>query len=145
LEQKAAVGRLIQATGRTTLAASLDNQPALEGYRGHGVFTFAMLDALARGDHDADGFIHVTDLIAHVDALVPEITFKTWKTRQIPQAQFGGSNFIVAKQLPSLAPAPDEPMIISTTPTHVNVELLPVFKEAGGRGAVSQNFRRLRV
>jgi hypothetical protein len=32
-EQKAAIGRLVQATGRTTLAASLDNQPALEGYR----------------------------------------------------------------------------------------------------------------
>lgn len=38
-EQKAAVGRLIQATGRSTLTAALDDQPALEGYRGNGVFT----------------------------------------------------------------------------------------------------------
>jgi WD40 repeat protein len=135
-EQKAALGRLIQATGRTTLTASLDNQPALEGYRGHGVFTFAMLDALARGDRNNNGFIEVTELIQHVCDIVPEITFKTWQTRQIPQSQFQGTNFTVAKQLLSLAPAPGEPMIISATPTHVNVELLQVFKEVGGHGTI---------
>jgi hypothetical protein len=54
-EQKSAVGCLIQATGRTTLTAALENQSAIEGYRGHGVFTFAMLDALARGDLNGDG------------------------------------------------------------------------------------------
>src|SRR5262249_22926769 len=36
-EQKGAVGRLTQATGRSTLTAALENQPALEGYRGQGV------------------------------------------------------------------------------------------------------------
>jgi hypothetical protein len=135
-EHKAAVGRLIQATGRTTLTASLENQPALEGYRGHGVFTFAMLDALARGDHNGNGLIEVTELIQHVDDLVPEITFKTWHTRQIPQSQFQGTNFALAKQLASLAPAPGEPMIVSNTPTHVNVELLQVFQKAGGTGTI---------
>jgi len=59
----------------------------------------------------------VTELIQHVDDLVPEITFKTWHTRQIPQSQFQGTNFALAKQLAVLAPG--EPMIISTTPTHV--------------------------
>jgi hypothetical protein len=135
-EQKGAVDRLIKATGRTTLTAALENQPAIEGYRGHGVFTFAMLDALARGDRNNDGLIQVTELIEHVDDLVPEITFKTWQTRQIPRSQFQGTNFAVAKQLPSLAPAPGEPTIISTTSTHVNVELLEVFKEVGGHGAI---------
>ena len=95
-----------------------------------------MLDALARGDHNNDGLIEVTELIQHIDDLVPDITFKTWHTRQIPQSQFQGTNFAIAKQLPSLAPAPGEPMIISTTLTHVNVELLQVFKEAGGHGTV---------
>jgi len=95
-----------------------------------------MLDALARGDRNGNGLIEVTELIQQIDDLVPEITFKTWKTRQIPQSQFQGTNFALARQLASLAPAPGEPMIISTTPTHVNVELLQVFKEAGGHGAV---------
>jgi hypothetical protein len=44
-----------------------------------------------------------------------------------------GTNFAVARQLPS--PAPGEPTIISTTSTHVNVELLRVFKEFGGSTA----------
>jgi hypothetical protein len=62
---------------------------------------------------------------------LPEVTFKNCHTRQVPQSQFRGTNFALAKQLPSLAPAPGEPMmIISTTPTHVNVDLLQVFKEA---------------
>ena len=74
LSRRCAVGRLIQATGRTTLTAALDDQPALEGYRGHGVVTFAMLDALARGDLNGDGLISLTELIEHVDDPVPEIT-----------------------------------------------------------------------
>jgi hypothetical protein len=135
LEQLAAVGRLIQATGRTTLAASLDDQPALEGYRGHGVFTFALLDALARGDLNGNGLIEVTELIEHVDGLVPEITFKKWLRRQIPRSLFQGTNFALVRQVPEIAPAPDD-VIISTSPTHVTTELLQIFKEAGGRGDV---------
>jgi hypothetical protein len=64
----------------------LDDQPALEGYRGHGVFTYALLDALARGDRNGNGLIEVTELIEHVDGLVPEITLKTWGTRQVPRS-----------------------------------------------------------
>ena len=142
--EKGAVDRLIKATGRTSLTAALENQPAIEGYRGHGVFTFAMLDALARGDRNNDGLIQVTELIEPVDDLVPEITFKTWQTRQIPRSQFQGTNFAIAKQLPSLAPAPGEPMIISTTPTHVNVELLQVLRQSAVTARPSQNYRRLR-
>jgi WD40 repeat protein len=133
-EQLAAVGRLIQATGRTTLTASLENQPALEGYRGHGVFTFALLDALARADRNGDGLISVTELIEHVDGVVPEITYKTWKTRQVPRSLFQGTNFALGKQLPMIAPAPGEDMIISSKPTHVNTELVRIFKQTGGKG-----------
>ena len=43
---------------------------------------------------------------------------------------------MLAKQLPAIAPAPNEEMIISTKPTHVNLQLLQVFKEAGGNGNV---------
>ena len=135
-EQLGAVGRLIQATGRTTLTAALENQSAMEGYRGHGVFTFALLDALARGDLNGDGFIDVTELIAHVDALVPEITENIWQRRQNPQYQSRGGNFVLTRQVSAIAPAPGEPMIISTKPTHVNTDPLRVFKEAGDRGAV---------
>jgi hypothetical protein len=135
-EQLAAIGRLIEATGRTTLTASLESQPALEGYKNHGVFTFALLDALARGDRDGDGFVSVTELIQHVDALVPEITFKTWGRRQVPRSLFQGTNFALAKQVLGVAPAPGDAIIVPTKATHVSIELLEIFKDAGGKGGV---------
>ena len=47
---EAALGRLNEATGRPVLTAAAADQAALEGYRGHGVFTYALLDALVNGD-----------------------------------------------------------------------------------------------
>ena len=38
--------RLAQAMGRTVLAAATDDAPAFEGFHGHGVFTYAILDAV---------------------------------------------------------------------------------------------------
>jgi hypothetical protein len=69
----------------------MDDQSALEGYRGHGVFTFALLDGLARGDRNGNGLVEVTELLEHVDGLVPEITEKTWHARQTPRSLFQGT------------------------------------------------------
>ena len=55
LEAQAAIERLARAVGRTTVTASTDTAPALEGYRGHGLFTYTLLEAFAMADHDADG------------------------------------------------------------------------------------------
>ena len=138
LEQKAALGRLIQATGRATLTASTATQEAYEGYGGHGVFTFAILDALARGDTNSNGLIELAELIQHVDGLVPAITEKRWGAKQFPQMDAYGSNFALARQVAALAPAKGEDIVIPIKPTHVNTELLAIFKEAGGKGAVVQ-------
>ena len=40
---------------RTVLAAASNDQPALEGYHCHGVFTYAVLDALGAADVNGDG------------------------------------------------------------------------------------------
>jgi len=138
LEQMAAVGRLIQATGRSVLTASTGDQPAREGFRGHGVFTYAVLEALARGDKNGNGLVELTELAGHVNAIVPEITEQKWKVRQFPQMSLQGSDFPLAKQLPSLAPAPGEEIIISTKPTHVVMEAAKIFAAAGGSGAIVQ-------
>jgi hypothetical protein len=81
--------------------------------------------------------VEVTELIDHVDGLVPDITFKTWGYRQIPRSLFQGTNFALVRQLPSVAPSLDE-IIISTKPTHVISEPLQVFKDADGKGVVVQ-------
>ena len=136
LEQKAALGRLIQATGRATLTASSATQEAFEGHGGHGVFTFALLDALGRGDLNSNGLIELAELIQHVDGLVPAITEKRWGARQFPQMDAYGANFALARQVPALAPAQDEAVIVPVKPTHVSVERLAIYKDAGGTGAV---------
>ena len=138
LEQKAAVGRLIQATGRATLTASSATQEAYEGHGGHGVFTFALLDALARGDTSSNGLIELAELIQHVDGLVPAITEKRWGARQFPQMDAYGANFSLARQVAALAPAQDDAIIIPIKPTHVSTELLQIFKAAGGSGGIIQ-------
>ena len=48
LEPLTAVNRLTQAIGRTVLTASTDDAPALEGYHGHGVFTYVALEAIGQ-------------------------------------------------------------------------------------------------
>jgi hypothetical protein len=91
--------------GCTTLTAAMDDQSAFEGYRGHGVFTFALLDALAHGDRNGNGLIEVTELLEHIDGPVPEITDKTWHLRQIPLVAVPGLELLTGKQVVTAAPS----------------------------------------
>ncbi len=49
LDEKFAISRLVKATGRAIFAGASDNQLALEGYKGHGFFTYALLEGLQGG------------------------------------------------------------------------------------------------
>jgi uncharacterized caspase-like protein len=69
----AAVGRLHEATGRPVLTAAAKGKSAFEGYEGHGVFTWALLDALRHGDRNGDGQISLSELVEHVQDQVPRI------------------------------------------------------------------------
>ena len=148
LEQAAALGRLIQATGRTVLTAATADRPALEGYQGHGVFTYALLDGLSGADRNGNGLIEVTELAGHVDGLVPEITQKAFGIRQVPQMSIQGSDFALAKRIEApvaardtpVAPVPASPAATAlpapTPPTHVVIEMTKVFETPGGNGTV---------
>ncbi|MDX2290144.1 MAG: caspase family protein [Hyphomicrobiaceae bacterium] len=70
----AAVGRLHEATGRPILTAAASGKPALEGYKGHGVFTFALLGALRHGDRSGNGMIELSELVAYVQESVPKLS-----------------------------------------------------------------------
>jgi hypothetical protein len=96
LSEKGAIDKLMRATGRAVIAASTERQFALEGYSGHGVFTYTLLQGL-RGEADAqgdrDGAITVDELSAYVAKEVPRITLEKWKYEQFPMRQFGGLPF----------------------------------------------------
>jgi len=70
---EAAIGRLHEATGRPVLTAAATGKPAFEGYKGHGVFTYALMEALHKGDSNNNGKIELTELVAHVERRVPEL------------------------------------------------------------------------
>jgi hypothetical protein len=111
----AAVGRLHEAIGRPVLTAAATDQPAWEGYKGHGVFTFAVLDALRNGDRDGNGMIDLNELVTFVQDRVPKLAAELGGTGRAAvvvtrsirgdddrqSAKFGsrGENFVLARRL----------------------------------------------
>jgi Caspase domain len=111
----AAVGRLHEATGRPVLTAAAAGQFAHEGIIGesgerHGVFTWAVLDALRKGDTNGDDLIELSELVSHVQTVVPKVAAEmggrgraaasapVWGKQA---ARFGsrGDDFAVARRL----------------------------------------------
>ena len=98
LQKGAANDRLVQATGRSILAASGGSQEALEGYHGHGLFTYEVLDAINDADGDRNGTVELNELAAYVYAQVSEVSQKVFKQRQVPQMKLT-ANYPLARQM----------------------------------------------
>jgi hypothetical protein len=86
------------------LTAAAAGQDAIEGVVGadgkrHGVFTSAILDALRNGDANGDGLIELSELVAHVQNVVPKVAAELGDEQA---ARFGsrGENFVVTRRLP---------------------------------------------
>lgn len=126
--QSAAVARLTRAMGRTILSASTDDAPALEGYRGHGVLTFALLDALGRADDNGNATIEVTELAGWLDRTVPEISQAAFGLRQVPQMSIRGSDFALGASVAVLSDEETFP----TTLTHVALPGAALLDGPGG-------------
>ncbi len=89
LDEKSAISRLNRATGRAILAGTSDVKLALEGYNGHGYFTYALLEGLAgAADADHDHFVSVLELSSFLSKRVPKLT----NNYQIPVLEI--ENFI---------------------------------------------------
>lgn len=96
MAEKTAVAKLTRATGRATIVASTDQQPAAEGYQGHGVFTYVLLQGLRHADFEfgnRDGYTGLFELAAYVNDQVPSITMNAFNYEQIPQVHMVGTDF----------------------------------------------------
>nr|WP_319383290.1 SH3 domain-containing protein [uncultured Roseibium sp.] len=133
-EALAAISRLNRAIGRTTLTASTDTAPALEGFRGHGLFTYTLLDAIAAADNDNDSAVDVTELASYIDRRLPEYSEAAFGYTQVPQMKVVGNTFPVAKATFVLSDEPAE--IIPTTPTHVVIQPTNILAEAVNEATV---------
>jgi uncharacterized caspase-like protein len=89
----------MRATGRAVLAATADDNMALEGYEQHGVFTYALLEGLKNADTNHNAQIEIGELADYVEAKVPEITLKKWGYEQFPMRDLQGMSFAVGKKL----------------------------------------------
>lgn len=96
--EEKAIYQLARSAGIAVLAASLSQQEAVE-YRalGHGVFTYALLQALnGMADRSpSNGKITVTELKAYLDDQVPELVKKHRGQAQYPTGFIRGQDFPV--------------------------------------------------
>jgi len=87
-----------RAVGSTVLSASTSAQEALEGYRGHGLFTYVVAEGLAgKADADKDGFVSTLELAAYVDDRVPALAEEIFKHAQYPVVSPSGQGFPLAR------------------------------------------------
>ena len=69
---------------------------ALEGYKGHGVFTYVLLQGLKGGADrkgNGNGEISINELAEYVSNEVPQITFRKWGYEQFPMQKLYGRSF----------------------------------------------------
>ncbi len=134
-----AMDKLTRAMGRTVLSAATDDAPALEGYRGHGVFTYALLEAMHEADGNNNERIEVTELAAHIDDRVPAISHSAFGVRQIPQMRIVGSNFPIGVRLASVDTGAEAEPETPREPTHILTLATEVLDVPGeGAGQVSR-------
>jgi len=66
---------------------------ALEGYEGHGAFSWVLLDGINGKASNSKGQITVNSLVSYVESVLPELTYKKWGYEQIPQKSMVGEDF----------------------------------------------------
>jgi WD40 repeat protein len=99
IAEKTAVNRLTRATGRAIIVAAKDDQPAMEGYQGHGVFTYVLLGAFREADKtfgNRDKQTSIFEIATYINEYVPKITYKQFGYEQIPQVNMQGRDFPIA-------------------------------------------------
>jgi WD40 repeat protein len=85
---------LSRAVGSTVLSAATSVQEALEGYKGHGLFTYVIVEGLkGAADTDKDGFVKTLELADYVDNQVPELAEKVFQHKQYPIVSPTGQGF----------------------------------------------------
>ena len=94
LSEQTAIDRLTRSTGHATIVASSDDQVAMEGYEGHGIFTYILVEGLTgKADTDGDGFITLQELSAYTEREVPQRSFDKWGYEQIPMRDLRKQDF----------------------------------------------------
>jgi len=98
MSEDTAMKILSRAVGSTILSASTSIQEALEGYQGHGLFTYVLAEGLkGKADKGNTGYVKTTELADYVDNEVPTLAEKIFKKAQYPTISISGQAFPIGK------------------------------------------------
>ncbi|MCX5831616.1 MAG: caspase family protein [Deltaproteobacteria bacterium] len=98
MSEDTAMKILSRAVGSTILSASTSIQEALEGYQGHGLFTYVLAEGLkGKADKGNTGYVRTTELADYVDNEVPTLAEKIFKKAQYPTISISGQAFPIGK------------------------------------------------
>jgi len=98
MSEDTAMKVLSRAVGSTILSASTSIQEALEGYNGHGLFTYVLTEGLSgKADKGKSGYVKTTELADYVDNEVPILAEKVFKKAQYPTISISGQAFPIGK------------------------------------------------
>lgn len=98
MSEDTAMKILSRAVGSTILSASTSMQEALEGYQGHGLFTYVLAEGLkGKADKGNTGYVRTTELADYVDNEVPNLAEKIFKKAQYPTISISGQAFPIGK------------------------------------------------
>lgn len=98
MSEDTAMKILSRAVGSTILSASTSMQEALEGYQGHGLFTYVLAEGLkGKADKGNTGYVKTTELADYVDNEVPPLAEKIFKKAQYPTISISGQTFPIGK------------------------------------------------
>ncbi|MBU4289142.1 MAG: caspase family protein [Proteobacteria bacterium] len=98
MSEDTAMKILSRAVGSTILSASTSLQEALEGYQGHGLFTYVLAEGLkGKADKGNTGYVRTTELADYVDTEVPVLAEKIFKKAQYPTISISGQAFPIGK------------------------------------------------
>lgn len=94
LSEQTAIDHLTRSTGHATIVASSDDQVAMEGYEGHGIFTYILVEGLTgKADTDGDGFITLQELSIYAEEEVPRRSYEKWGYEQTPMRDLRRQDF----------------------------------------------------
>jgi hypothetical protein len=146
----AALQRLKEATGRTIFMAAGEQQAAIEGYRNHGVFTYALLEGFANaGSSDK---VQLFDLADYVALRVPQLS------RELKSCEVKGPQEFCQKPVVTLGHTPNYPVLprypkvlamlgadaprIGTKPTHALLAAADLLETAKRGAPVKRRLER---
>ncbi|MBL0144203.1 MAG: caspase family protein [Betaproteobacteria bacterium] len=98
MNEETALKILSRAVGSTIISASTSMQQAVEGYKGHGLFTWVVVEGLkGAADSDKDGYVKTHELVNFVDDKVPALAEQVFRHKQYPTTTLSGQGFPVMR------------------------------------------------